>query len=188
MSEVWKYVPEYEGYYQVSNEGCVRSVDRVVIDKNGREMKYSGGNLAIQFNEYGYCKVVLAKNRKMKNFKVHKLVAEVFIPNADKKRYVNHKDGDKTNNTVPNLEWCTASENNKHAYDHGLKRPYNRKGVRVGGSKFNLTEVAEIQRQHRDYGGPYGTMYLARKYRVHKDTITNLLKGKTYVKSGVPHG
>lgn len=188
MSEIWKDVLGYEGYYQVSNRGGVRSLDRIITDKNGRSMKYSGGDLSVQSNENGYCTVVLMKNRKGKNFKVHKLVAETFIPNTRSKAYVNHKDGNKANNTVSNLEWCTASENNKHAYELGLKRPYNRKGVRVGGSKFNLTEVAEIQRQHRDCGGSHGTVYLARKYQVHKDTITNLIKGKTYVKSGVVHG
>lgn len=184
MCEVWKDIPGYEGFYQVSNIGRVKSLDRVVIDRNGRHMKYKGVLLTPQYNEFGYQKIMLMMSRKGRTFKIHQLVAMTFIENKENHPCVNHKDGNKENNSVDNLEWCTFGENNKHAYEIGLKIPYNRDGERNPKSKFSNSEVEYIRNSHKRNGGQFGTMYFARKYGVHKDTITNLIKGKTYFEAG----
>ena len=104
MQEVWKDIAGYEGYYQVSNLGKVRNI------KFNRELKAC-------FDSYGYLLVVLSKCGKHRTRTVHRLVAETFIPNEDNLPTVNHKDEDKTNNFVKNLEWC----DNKYNCNYGTR-------------------------------------------------------------------
>ena len=107
--EEWRDIPNFEGYYQVSNIGNVRSVDRLV--KCGKGMKLQKGKILKQYlNAYGYNQVMLCKGRP-RLYRVHRLVAETFIPNPSKLPQVNHKDENKTNNRVDNLEWCTCLYN-----------------------------------------------------------------------------
>lgn len=109
MDEVWKDVVGYEGLYQVSNKGRVLS------------LKSYGGNkhrlLTPQDNGTGYLKVGLSSNGKQKQVLIHRIVAEAFIPNPDKLDFVNHKDENKANNVVDNLEWCTKPYNSKYSFD-----------------------------------------------------------------------
>ena len=114
--EKWRTIENHSGY-MVSDKGRVKSIDRVIIRGNGRRMTLKGRILTPSFVGGGYLTVLLENHLQ---FRVHRLVAIAFIPNPENKPYVNHKDGDKTNNCVDNLEWCTASENTKHAYDIGL--------------------------------------------------------------------
>lgn len=111
--EEWQDIKGFEGLYQVSNFGRVKSLK---YNKTEREKI-----LSLSSNGYGYLNCGLHKNKKTKLVRVHRLVAEAFIPNINNYREVNHIDGDKTNNRVDNLEWCTRSENMKHAYDNKLK-------------------------------------------------------------------
>ena len=100
MTEIWKVICGYEECYEVSNKGRVRNIksDKVLKNDNNR----------------GYKRIGLYKNGKKKKFSIHRLVAQAFIPNNNKKPYVNHKDENKTNNNVENLEWVTAKENNNY--------------------------------------------------------------------------
>ena len=109
-SEVWKDVAGYEGYYQVSNKGNVRSLERK--DSIGR--KIGGRILKLGYDKGGYLKVALCKNGKIKNKKTHRLVAEAFIPNPNNYPEVNHLDEVKDNNNVENLEWCTSRYNTNY--------------------------------------------------------------------------
>lgn len=117
--EIWKDVVGYEGFYLVSNLGRIRSVDRVVLSTAGIKRKFKGVVLS-QYAPMGqYYRVSLRSTKQ--NSIVHRLIAEAFIPNPENKSQINHKDGDKLNNHVSNLEWCTPSENIQHAFDTGLK-------------------------------------------------------------------
>lgn len=103
MEEVWKDIKGYEGFYQISNLGRVKSL----IRKNVLKEKIIKGG--IQKNGYKF--VLLYKDKNSKIFRVHRLVAEAFIPNPNKYKEVNHIDENKTNNNVENLEWCTRKYN-----------------------------------------------------------------------------
>lgn len=119
--EVWKDVKGYEGYYQVSNLGKVRSLDRV--DTLGYHRK--GKVLTDNSDKDGYHQVGLFQGGKGKACKVHRLVAQAFLENPDNLPQVNHKDEDKTNNVVSNLEWCTAAYN----MNYGTRNERARKAI-----------------------------------------------------------
>src|SRR5699024_6647562 len=116
--EIWK---EIEGYpfYKVSNLGRVKSIDRIVEDCNGIKFHKKGIMLRQHINYKGYLLVTIY-GEKRRTHAAHRLVAKTFIPNPENKSQVNHKDGNKLNNRVENLEWCTNQENQKHAWDIGL--------------------------------------------------------------------
>lgn len=114
MKEIWKSIEGYEGYYEVSNYGRVRSVDRIVEYSNGYLAKHKGRILKGESDKRGYKRVRLSKNDKSKKFQVHRLVAIAFIPNPENKPFVNHIDETTFNNHVDNLEWVTGSENMRH--------------------------------------------------------------------------
>lgn len=118
----WKPIKNYEGLYEVSNTGLVRSVDR--IDCVGKRQK---GKILRLNNTEKYLRVVLCKDGTPKTFYIHRLVAITFISNEENYKCVNHKDGNKLNNNVENLEWCTYSHNMKHAFSNGLAKPWNKK-------------------------------------------------------------
>lgn len=114
--ELWKDIEGFEGYYQISNKGNVRSVNRFdgVHDRQGSLIRQN-------LKHNGYLQVGLRKHGKRKWFGVHRLVAIHFIENPDNKPQVNHIDGNKLNNTVENLEWVTGRENQRHAIKMGLR-------------------------------------------------------------------
>lgn len=118
MQEEWKDVRGFEGYYQISNLGRVKSVERVVKKKNGTLMKVSEKIRVLSQTTDNYSYVVLAKNGKNKTFLVHRLVAETFIGNPNNLPCVNHKDENKQNDCVDNLEWCTYEYNNTYKNIH----------------------------------------------------------------------
>lgn len=122
-NEIWEDVVNYEGIYEVSNRGRVRSVDRVVITKNGRECKYKGKMISMPPNQDGYPTFNLCYQGKIKPVKTHRIVAEAFIPNPNNYTEINHIDENKANNEVSNLEWCTRKHNMNHGT--GLQRSFN---------------------------------------------------------------
>lgn len=118
-AEIWKEIAGYEGLYEVSSLGKVRTVDRYFINKRGYKEHVIPSELKHQNKVYPF--VGLWKSGKMKTRSVHRLVAIAFIPNPENKRCVNHKDGNKYNFSLSNLEWATSGENISHAFRTGLR-------------------------------------------------------------------
>lgn len=123
MKELWVDINGFEGLYQVSNKGNIKSLSRYdeylrcgKLTRRPRKEKL----LKFKIDKYGYFTVCLRKDNKNHYFTVHRLVANNFLLNPESKPTVNHIDGDKLNNNVSNLEFATVSENTKHAYDTGL--------------------------------------------------------------------
>lgn len=122
MKEIWKDIQGYEGYYQVSNLGRVKSFPRRGTHINKIHI------LKPSKNRKGYYQVVLSKNSEYQSKKIHRLVAKAFLENPNNYQQVNHIDGNKENNRVDNLEWCTNEYNMKHAWKLGLRDNIFKKG------------------------------------------------------------
>lgn len=120
MKEIWKDVRNYEGFYQISNKGNVKSVQRKVVYSDGRVFNYPEKILKPSPDTKGYLGVGLNRNGTAKPKRVHRLVAEAFLNKPEGLMSVNHIDGVKTNNNLSNLEWVTYSENTKKGYELGL--------------------------------------------------------------------
>ena len=161
MNEIWKDIEGYEGLYQVSNLGRVTSFDS--IDKLGRIRK--GRVLKGIKDVKGYLLVKLYKNSIVYTKRLHRLVAETFIPNSENKPQVNHIDENKANNIVSNLEWMTAKEN----INHGTR---NERMSRTQSIPIIATNIKTGESQEF-----YGTAECARQLALHHGNITSVLKG-----------
>ena len=120
--EIWKDIEGYEGLFQISSKGRVRSLDR--LDSKGRSLK---GKIRKQSQDNGYCRIVLCDNGKIERYLVHRLVAQAFIPNPNNYPVVNHKDENPSNNCAENLEWCTLTYNANYGTVNS-RRSENHKG------------------------------------------------------------
>lgn len=141
--EAWKDIEGYEGYYQVSTQGNVRSVDRTVHYVDGRTARYKGKKVAINPRNNGYLKVNLYRDHTMKNISVHRLVAEAFVPNPNNYPCVNHKDESKTNNRVDNLEWCTYKYNSN--YGDAIERSAQKQRIPVKGTNVKTGKTIYLK-------------------------------------------
>ena len=144
-AETWRDVSGFEGFYQVSDQGHVRSLDRTV-DKAGVSKAIRGKVLQPSISNTGYEKVDLYLGSKRTKAYVHRLVASAFHPNTNELAYVNHKDENKLNNTAQNLEWCTPSYNNTYGHmkdaTRGSKRIVCAKDGEVVGAFKSQKEAA----------------------------------------------
>lgn len=151
IEEIWRPVQGYEGSYEVSNLGKVRSLDRVIHYQDGSTRNRKGKVLKPCVDISGYAIVYLAHRGHQSAKFVHRLVANCFLLNADSTLEVNHKDGNKSNNCVENLEWCTHRENILHAFQTGLHskpsidymKVISKKGARASAAKSSIPVICE---------------------------------------------
>lgn len=130
-------VKDYEGYYEVTEDGRIFSVERTYRNRWGSETPVHSSERKLSEHCTGYLTIRLAKNGVAKTHRVHRLVATAFIPNPENKNAVNHKNGNKHDNMAVNLEWCTGAENSAHAASTGLSAS----GERNGGCKITDQQV-----------------------------------------------
>lgn len=144
------------GIYQVSNLGRIKSLDKVIYQKNKngnmQNVKYKGRILKPQKQKNGYLTVDLHNNGGFKRKTIHSLVAESFLENDKNLKYINHKDNNKENNKSENLEWCTQSYNIKYAYDFGKKKPPHMKSINQMKNGVILNTYISIMDAERQTG------------------------------------
>jgi len=170
--EVWKTIPNTNGFYEASSYGQIKSIDRFVQHNYGGLKKAWGRVLRQSKQRNGYLAVpicVLGKERRMN---IHRLVALAFL--GESTLQVNHIDGNKTNNHISNLEYCTSSDNLKHSFKLGLS---SIKGERHPAAKFTNAQILEI-RNKVQRGERITDIALA--YHVAISTISNIKKGTNY--------
>jgi len=144
MNVSWKPIKNYEGLYEISNHGIIKSLEHININSLGVKSIFKTKILNPPPNNKGYLVVQLMKSGKRKTFSIHRLVAFTFILNPQNKPEVNHKDGIKTNNKVNNLEWSTKSENGQHAYNIGLNKGSGKSVLQFTKSNEYINEYKSI--------------------------------------------
>ncbi len=178
MVETWKAVIGYEGRYEVSNLGRVRSKTRIaqrwnaILCLSGRVLKPRRSKAGTHGK--GYPNVALSANGEVHCHTIHRLVAEAFIPNPENRPWINHKDGDKYNCHIYNLEWVTRRENELHAIRLGLCN----QGINNASAK--LTEVQVIEIRSRYVPGKVTYEQLGREYGMAGGTIRDIVTRKTW--------
>ncbi len=166
MKEVWKH---YIHNYEISNLGRIRNFR-------------TGNILKTQILKSGYINICVSLGSRGSSecIKMHRAVAECFIPNPNNLPQVNHIDGCKTNNKVENLEWCTNRENTIHAIRTGLKTFEYQVGEKNWLSKLTQEDVAFIRNNYKERDKEFGCRALARRYGLHHETIRQVLNKETW--------
>ena len=177
MKEIWRDIINYEGLYQVSNLGRIKSLAKTIYRYNGfgyYNQHYPEKILTVFYDRRGYPMTFLYKNGKRKTRRIHRLVAEAFIPNPEDKTQVNHINGCKTDNRVCNLEWATNDENMEHAVSNGLhKNPFVSNNPRS--KEVICIETGEV----------FNTITEAtKKYKVHNANVSACCRGKKQTAGG----
>ena len=163
--ELWKDIQGYEGLYMVSNQGRVKSI------RGNRVLKK-------RLTYDGYVKVTLTVDYKAVDKRVHRLVAEAFVPNPNELETINHIDGNKENNDASNLEWCDRHEQMQHAYSLGLKKPLA--GVKNPIAKLTEDDIRYIRANYKRQSREFGTVALGRKFGVDNSIIGKIVRGISY--------
>ena len=180
MDEIWKDINSYEGIYQISNYGRIRSLTRYVNCSPDNSFGHilKGKILKQGDNGNGYKYISLKKNGKRKNFYVHFLVAEAFIGERPRGADINHIDCNKSNNTLKNLEYISRQENINHAVKNGLLKNRNHaKGEKQGSAKLNNQKVILI-RAFFNFG--VSNKKLSEIFKIHKATVSNVVLRQTW--------
>lgn len=180
-SEIWKDVKDFEGYYQISNKGRIKSLGRN-IPVNGGVKFQPERILSTCYSKQGYAKSVLCVDNVKKYVSVHSLVAVAFLPNPDNKPQVNHKNSRRWDNRVENLEWCTAQENIQHAANKG--RLACTKGSNNGAATITESAVFEIREKYATRN--YYFKELAEEYGQTFQNISLIVRGKIWSNVGGP--
>ena len=168
MTEIWLPIEGYENLYEVSNLGRVRRLESFVTNTNGVTQKFPGKILKPAANKTGYLTVNLSKNGIVRTCSIHRLVSQAFLPNPNNLPQVNHRDENKQNNSVENLEWCTQKENVN--YGTGIKRSSEKRSKQV-----LCVELNQIFPSLNE---------AARQLRLSVGNISNVLAGRSKTTGG----
>lgn len=171
---MWKPVLNYEGSYEVSSDGWIRTVDRLCGNRRG----IVKSKILNQFDNHGYRFVILSRNNKSKNCYVHRLVAEAFIPNNDNKPQVNHINGNKSDNRLSNLEWVTIQENHLHSYRKLNRRSSDNHGGRNPNARISIDQVKDIINRYTS--GIASAKELAAEFGINKNYVYMMANGKVW--------
>lgn len=169
--EIFKDVENYEGYYQISNLGRIKSLQRPAKNHSGLTKTLKEKYLNTHISKTGYYVIDFKKDSIRKTFKVHRLIAFAFIDKVEGKDFINHKNGVKTDNRIENLEWCTIAENNSHSRATGLSK---QKGCDNVSSKLTKDQVIFI------INTTIPLKDLAIMFNVNFSTVYRARIGKTY--------
>jgi hypothetical protein len=177
MMEIWKDIKGYEGYYQVSNAGRVKSLPRR-LERRGRwHMNIRERILKPAINRKGYERIRLCVQMQERDFSVHRLVAEAFLPNPESKPEVNHINCNKADNRVDNLEWATTKENVTHAIANNLRRGL--KGERSAKAMLTNAQAAELRAK---YGSRKMTIReLSNETNISYTVVQKIVTNKSYL-------
>lgn len=178
MKEVWKPIKKYEKWYEISDRGRVKSKDRKVRGSYNSKRLLKGRIKAAWISNRGYRRIQLCNEENHKHFQISRLVAEAFIGKQPKnKKFINHIDGNKLNDRVENLEWCTQSENVLHAYKKGLAKPA--RGELNGQAKLNEKQV-RIIKHILNIPNHISFKLIANILKVHQSTIYDIKYNRTW--------
>ena len=178
VDEMWSAIPGFEGWYEISTWGNVKSLDRQIIYKNQTIRWYKGKTIKLTKDLRGNPQVTIHKNNCMKSFKLSRLVALVFIPNVENKPHVHHKDGDILNNHVSNLEWITPEN---HIEKHRLMGRYLLKSGENGVSprkRFLETDIRLMRNLYKSQN--YTQTELAKQFNCNVSVISSILNYRTW--------
>ena len=175
MNNVWRDIPGYEGLYQASNDGHVKALERK--SWNGKVICIRSERLLTpQKVAGGYYQICITPNNKQIRKYLHRLIAEAWISNPDNKPFINHKDGNKSNNSISNLEWCTRSENVKHAFATGLMC---NKGEKSPVSKLKEEDVLSIRIRYYIGESTY-RIFKSNDYPISYTNIKDIIAKRTW--------
>ena len=174
MEEIWKDIEGYEGLYEASSFGRIRSLDRVLDSKVRTPQKVKGRILKLGKDTNGYLSIRLHKDKVKTRCLVHRLIAITFCEGYVEKYEVNHINGIKTDNNTNNLEWVTATDNKKHAFRIGLSTPTW--GEKSGMSKLRNEQVLEI----RSLQGKFTQREISERFNVSAPLISDILNRKIW--------
>lgn len=172
QEEIWVLIANSK-YYYVSNFARIKSIDRTIKDSLGRIRRIKGKlHSTSTISNAGYNQVSIRIESKVKTFDLHRLVLKSFVPAPRNMDTVNHKDGNKRNNKLENLEWCSQSYNNKHALDNKLRKH----GEDCSFSKLTNKQFKEIFKLANE--GNLTQKEIANKYNISKGNVSKIKIGK----------
>jgi len=149
------------------------------VTENGevyRLWKIGFKKLKIYFNNDGYAQISIAQFGLKKTYLVHRIVGELFIENPNNLPEINHHDGDKKNNNISNLYWCTRAENIRHSFDTGLNK--GKKGQSNNNSKLSEQDIIWIKQNHIPFNKKFGSRALSKKFNVCQGHISRIINNK----------
>lgn len=176
-TEIWKPIPGYEGYYEVSSYGRVRSVDRTIRTASGELRRHVGQILKFEVDKDNYRRVGLFRGGLRSRQRVHRLVALVFCGKPSEGQEVRHLDGDPANNRVENLRWGSQSENRQDSVAHGTSVHFL-PGQGHPSSKLSANQVREIRELYATRDIPQ--WQIGERFGIARGTVSNIVRRKAW--------